>query len=118
MAEHSAEFLRKAAEARERIVEIQPTELAPARLAGAVVIDVREPHEFDAGHIEGAINVPQSRLQNEIGRIAPDPNGQVVVYCNGGNRGAIAADLLQCSGYKNVCSIAGGFGKYKQSKKD
>jgi phage shock protein E len=117
MAEHSEEFLRKAAEARQRIVEIPPKEVLTAQQTGAVLIDVREREEYAAGHIEAASNVPQSELAQEVGRLIPDKQDRVVVYCNGGNRGAIAADLLQDLGYTNVCSIAGGFKQFKESGK-
>jgi phage shock protein E len=115
MTQHTEEFLRKAAQARQRIVEIQPQELQSIRRTGAVVIDVRERDEFADAHIEGATNVPQSELAQEITRMVPEKQDRIVVYCNGGNRGALAADLLQDLGYTHVRSLAGGFKKFKES---
>ena len=118
MTNHSSEFLRRAAEARQEIVEIDPNELGRAKRTGAALIDVRELHEFQEGHIADAVNVPYEDLPRVIAELLPQKHAPVVVYCNGGNRGALAAQALQKLGYENVSSIAGGFVAYKSHATD
>jgi phage shock protein E len=118
MAKHSEEFLRKAAEARQRITEIEPEAVDQQVQQGAVLIDVRDEEEFNAGHIDGATHVPRSTLEDRIAEVVPDKQTPIVAYCGGGNRGALAADTLQDLGYQDVMSIAGGMANYKaQSEK-
>jgi phage shock protein E len=108
MAVHDPEFLRRAQEARSRIVELGPAEVDQLRLRGAILIDVRSPAEFADGHLEGALSLNLQRLEEEIQDRVPDQSTPLICYCNGGNRGALAADALQNLGYRNVHSIAGG----------
>ena len=68
MAKHSEEFLRKAAEARQRITEIEPEAVDRQVQQGAVLIDVRDEEEFNAGHIDGAQSIPLDELK----RLRPD----------------------------------------------
>ncbi len=118
MAKHSEEFLRKAAEARQRITEIEPDAVDQQVRQGAVLIDVRDEEEFNAGHIDGATHVPRDALGERIAEVVPDKQTPIVTYCGGGNRGALAADTLQDLGYEDVMSIAGGMANYKaQSEK-
>ena len=65
--------------------------------AGAKLIDVREPHEWDEAHLEGAIHVPQGELLDRIGEVAPDHSERIVLYCRTDNRSARAADELAAS---------------------
>lgn len=108
MAIHDPEFLRQAQEARSRIVELSAAEVNEFRLRGAVLLDVRSPAEFADGHLEGALSLDLQRLKEEIQERVPDQSTPLICYCNGGNRGALAADALQNLGYRNVHSIAGG----------
>jgi len=101
-------FLKYAAEARGRVVEISPQELVLAARSGALVIDVRERGEFSLRHIPDAEQFGRGVLDLEIEKIAPDPAAPIVCYCNGGNRSAIAADTLQRMGYTNVRTLRGG----------
>lgn len=102
-------FLKLAADARSRIVEISPHDTVTAHRRGAVLIDVREKVEFQRGHIPGAINLPRGMVELEIENRAPDVGVEIIVYCGGGNRSALVADNLQRMGYAGVKSIAGGF---------
>lgn len=105
------------AEARRRITEIAPAELAGAP-AHTVLIDVREPAEFATGHLPDAINVPRGVLEFEIEAhpavgCATEPGladrqRPIVVYCRSGGRAALAAASLQQLGFADVRSIAGG----------
>jgi len=98
---------RLADDARSRIREIKPGELAKFR-ALPLILDVREKDEFVRGHIAGAKHVSRGVLEQKICEIAPDYSGPIVVYCAGGDRGALAADNLQKLGYQNVFSLKGG----------
>ncbi|MGH2718073.1 MAG: rhodanese-like domain-containing protein [Actinomycetota bacterium] len=105
------------AAAKERVREIDPTEAKElAEGQGAIILDVREPHEWDDAHIEGAILVPLGQLQS-----AADPNSPsadprltehkgtpIVAQCETGKRSAVAADILMNLGYENVSSMTGG----------
>jgi rhodanese-related sulfurtransferase len=112
MDHHDEAFLKRAAEARARIRETPAATVEAQHAAGAHVLDVREPHEHAAGHVEGAVNVRLDELAARIATVLPDKDATVLCYCNGGNRGALGADTLQSLGYKNVRSIEGGFRAY------
>lgn len=104
------------AEAKTRIREVSPAEVA-ARLRGAedesqrswVLIDVRENDEFRAGHLSGARGIGRGVLEYHIADEVPDTDTEIVLYCRGGNRSALAAESLQHMGYSNVASMSGGF---------
>jgi len=91
------------------IEEIQPFEAAEEIDGGDVVlIDTREPHEYQEAHLENGRLVPPGLLGDEIGEAAPDKSARTILYCRSGNRSAIAAAQLQALGYDNVASMAGG----------
>ena len=107
------------AEARTRIVEIDGARLRALQSGGAPVIDVREPAEFAAGHIPGAVNIPRGVLEFEVDghpavNCTRDPalahrDQPVVVYCRSGGRSALAAEALARLGFAEPLSLAGGF---------
>ncbi len=78
-----------------------------------VLVDVREKHEWNEGHIPGAIHVPRGYLELQIEEAVPDKSKTVVLYCAGGVRSLMAGATLQQMGYKDVVSMAGGFGTWK-----
>jgi sulfur-carrier protein adenylyltransferase/sulfurtransferase len=78
-----------------------------------VVVDVREKHEWNEGHIPGALHVPRGFLELQIEEAVPDTSKTVVLYCAGGVRSLIAGTTLQQMGYKDVISMSGGFGQWK-----
>jgi molybdopterin/thiamine biosynthesis adenylyltransferase/rhodanese-related sulfurtransferase len=91
------------------IEEIEPFETAEEIEGGDVVlIDTREPHEYQEAHLENGKLVPPGLLGDEIGAAAPDKSARTILYCRSGNRSAIAAAQLQELGYDNVASMAGG----------
>ena len=112
--DHPDAFIRLANEARSRITEITPMELAKKRLL-PVIIDVREEGEFLNGHISGAKHISRGLLEERIGQVAPDLSTPILVYCARGNRGALAADSLQKMGYQNVYSLKGGLQHWFES---
>jgi phage shock protein E len=102
-------FQKIVADAKTRIREISPEEAAVLAKAGAVLIDVREPDEFEAIHALGARHVSRGLLELDIEELVPDATTPILTYCGGGSRSALAADMLQKMGYTNVQSVAGGF---------
>ena len=111
------------AEARAKIHEVAPGALQAA--AHTVVIDVREPSEFETGHIPGAINIPRGVLEFQVDAHpavanATDPalahrERPLVLYCRTGGRAALAADNLQKLGFADVRSIAGGIEAWREA---
>jgi len=79
------------------------------------LIDVREKEEWDEGHLPGALHIPRGFLEPRIEREIPDKNAPIVAYCAGGTRSAFAAKSLQELGYRNVASMAGGYGEWKNN---
>jgi molybdopterin/thiamine biosynthesis adenylyltransferase/rhodanese-related sulfurtransferase len=109
-----ASFRDLLAKAKSEIVEID-TQQAQTRIeAGNVlVLDVREPDEYDQGALPDALHIPRGHLEAQIEGRATDRNQTIVVYCAGGVRSAFAARTLQELGYTDVLSMEGGFGKWK-----
>ena len=107
------------AAAKSAIREIDADELLRLQAAGVPVIDVREPGEFAAGRVPGAVNIPRGVLEFEVDG-HPAVNGErdpalshrdqpVVLYCRSGGRSALAAEALQRLGFAEPRSLAGGF---------
>jgi len=106
-----AEVLRQI---KSRIDEVDPAAVREQVGNGAVIVDVREPEEWGAGHIPGAIHVPKSYLESRIEGAIPDRDQHVVIYCASGNRSAWAArTLIEDLGYGHVESMTGGFTLWK-----
>ncbi len=97
------------AEAKARVKEIDAANaIMEKRKPGTVFLDVREPNEWNLGHVPGAIHVPRGQLEGKIEGVL-DRDKEIVVYCAGGSRSALAADTLQQMGYRHVTSLKGGF---------
>src|SRR3954452_8730260 len=91
------------------IEEIEPFEAAEEINGGDVVlIDTREPHEYQEAHLEGGKLVPPGLLADEIEGAAPDKSARTILYCRSGSRSALAAAQMQALGYDNVASMEGG----------
>ena len=108
-----ATFRELLASAKTQINEVDTAAAAAAIAAGAVVLDVREPDEYDQGALPGVIHIPRGHLEAQVESRILDREATVVVYCAGGVRSAFAAKTLQELGYTDVRSMAGGFGKWK-----
>jgi sulfur-carrier protein adenylyltransferase/sulfurtransferase len=109
-----ADLIRKV---KERISEVDPKDvhqLVENGRNGAVIVDVREQHEFEESHLPGAVHVPRGHLESRIEGAAPDKDAHVVLYCASGNRSALAADTMQdLLGYGQVESMRGGITLWK-----
>jgi len=108
-----ATFRDLLAAAKNEITEIDTATAAERIAAGALVLDVREPDEYDQGALPDAVHIPRGHLEAQVEGRLLDKNAPVVVYCAGGVRSAFAARILQELGYAEVLSVAGGFGKWK-----
>lgn len=75
-----------------------------------VLLDIREPEEFEAGHIKGAINIPKGTLAFKLGEIPGinSPQAKIIVYCTDGKRCVSVALTLMEMGYQNVYALGGG----------
>ena len=97
------------ADAKTRIHEASIDEVRGLIKGGATVVDLRDPADWANGHLPGATHIPRAELESRIAQELPDPAAEVVLYCGGGGKAALAADRLQALGYTNVHSLAGGF---------
>src|SRR3954451_1298542 len=99
---------------RSQIDEVDPAEVQRQAANVAVLVDVRETEEFEAGHIPGAKHVPRGYLESRIETAVPDRDAHVILYCASGQRSALAAHTLQeLLGYRNVESMTGGITLWK-----
>ncbi len=109
--QHSPGFLKLVNEARSRVKEITVDEARDrlARNPKAVLMDVREDHEWQAGHAAQAVHLGKGILERDLEKMIPDIAAEVIMYCGGGYRSALTADAAQRMGYRNVCSLIGGY---------
>jgi rhodanese-related sulfurtransferase len=107
--DHSEEFVALVDEARSRVREITIDDVAARRSAGARLIDVREDDEYRAGHLPGAEHIGKGVIERDIVAKVPDKAAELILYCGGGFRSALAADAIGKMGYKNVTSLIGGW---------
>ena len=85
---------------------------------GAVVLDVREPDEYEQGAIPGSLHIPRGQLESNIEPRVNDHDAPLIVFCAAGNRSAFAAKTLEDMGFTDVVSVAGGFNKWKDEGRD
>ncbi len=113
--QHSPGFLRIAEEARASVREINVDEARQRAAEGAFLIDVREDREWDEGHARGAIHIGKGVIERDIEKAIPDEDAEIILYCGGGYRSALAARALGQLGYSNVASMAGGWRAWQAS---
>ena len=114
---HSEGFLRLVDDAKSRIREVTVTDTQKRidKNTDAKLIDVREDNEWQAGHAAGAEHLGKGIIERDIEAKVPDKSAELILYCGGGFRSALAADVLQQMGYTNVFSMAGGWKAWKDS---
>ena len=108
---HSEGFLRLVEDARRRIREVSIAEVKARLDRGASfhLIDVREESEWSKGHLPRATHLCKGIIERDIENAVADHSAEIVLYCGGGFRSALAADNLQKMGYTNVASMDGGW---------
>ena len=116
--EHSNEFLTLVADSASHVREISVDDAAVRISAGAILIDVREDNEFHAGHAANAKHLGRGVIERDIVQTVPSKETELILYCGGGFRSALAADNLQKMGYSNVWSMAGGWKAWVEGGKD
>ncbi len=112
---HSTEFLKIAHEAKSRVNECDVAGARERVAGGAVLIDVREDNEYDAGHAQGSKHMSRGIIERDIVQTFPDKETELVLYCGGGFRSALSADMLQKMGYTNVWSMDGGWAAWQEA---
>ena len=113
--EHSDEFLRLVDDTKGRIREIGVSDARERVKGGAALIDVREDLEYAGGHAAGAEHLGRGVLERDIVGKHPEKDEELILYCGGGYRSALAAESLQKMGYTNVWSMTGGWKAWKDS---
>jgi len=114
---HSQGFLDLVNDAKSRIreVTVAETQQRIRENKDVKLIDVREDNEWDKAHAAGAIHLGKGIIERDIETTVPDKNIELILYCGGGYRSALAADALQRMGYTNAFSMAGGWKAWKDS---
>lgn len=108
---HSPGFLKIVEDAKTRIREISIPEVRKKLAAKDKfhLIDVREDNEWEGGRCQGAVHFGRGIIERDIESAIPNKDDEIVLYCGGGFRSALAADNIQRMGYKRVLSMAGGW---------
>ena len=114
---HSEGFLKVVDDAKSRVREVSVTDTLQRMHANpdAKLIDVREDKEWDAAHAAGAVHLGKGIIERDIETAVPDKDTELILYCGGGYRSALAADSLQRMGYTNVFSLAGGWRAWQEA---
>lgn len=114
---HSDGFLKLVNEAKSRIREVSVAETQERIRSNpdAQLVDVREDNEWADDHAAGAIHLGKGIIERDIEAEVPDKSTELILYCGGGYRSALSADVLQNMGYTNVFSMAGGWKAWKDS---
>jgi len=114
--QHSPRFLKIVDDARSRVQETDVDTVRKRMDRGDrfILVDVREESEFAKDHLPGAIHLGKGIIEREIEARVPDPGAELILYCGGGFRSALAADNLQKMGYTNVISMDGGIREWRE----
>ncbi|WP_440999850.1 rhodanese-like domain-containing protein [Fodinibius sp. SL11] len=114
---HSDRFVTLVDDSKTRIDEITPEEVRKKQKSNAdfVLLDIREQDEWESTRIAGAEYLGRGILERDIEEEYPDMDEEIILYCGGGYRSALAADNLQKMGYHNVKSLAGGIRSWMEA---
>ena len=118
--EHTEGFLKLVNDVKTRVREISVAETQQRMRENedAKLIDVREDNEWNAAHAAGAIHLGKGIIERDIERTVPEKDTELILYCGGGYRSALATDALQKMGYTNVWSMAGGWKAWIEQSTD
>jgi rhodanese-related sulfurtransferase len=116
--QHSPRFLQIVNDAKKRVRETTVDAIKSRLDRGErlTIVDVREESEYAKDHLPGAIHLGKGIIERDIETKVPDPSTEIVLYCGGGFRSALAADNLQKMGYTNVISMDGGIRDWREKK--
>ena len=114
---HTEGFLKLVNDAKSRINEVSVAQTRDRlnQNPDAKLIDVREDNEWDTAHAADAIHLGKGIIERDIETTVPDKSTELILYCGGGYRSALAADVLQNMGYTNAYSMAGGWKAWQES---
>jgi rhodanese-related sulfurtransferase len=114
---HSEGFLKLVDDAKSRVREVSVAETQQRMRDdnNVKLIDVREDHEWDDAHAAGSIHLGKGIIERDIETTVPDKDTELILYCGGGFRSALAGDALQQMGYTNVFSLAGGWKAWQEA---
>lgn len=117
MKAHNERFIQIVNDAKSRVREctVQDVKEKMDRGEDFTLIDVREDNEWEKGHLPQAVHLGKGIIERDIHKVAPDETREIILYCGGGYRSALAADNLQKMGYKNVISMDGGFSGWQNA---
>lgn len=115
--QHSPRFLEIVNDAKSRIRECTVTDVKAKLDSGETfhLVDVREESEYARGRLPGAVHLGKGVIERDIERVVTETHVEIVLYCGGGYRSALAADALQKMGYTNVISMDGGFRGWREA---
>ena len=114
---HNERFLAVVNDAKSRIRECTVDDVVAKREKGDTfhLVDVREESEWARGRLPGAIHLGKGIIERDIEGAIPDSGAEIVLYCGGGYRSALAADNLQKMGYTNAISMDGGYREWSEA---
>lgn len=112
---HSSEFLKIVEDAMSNVREVSVAETQKRLANGALLIDVREDSEWGMGYAAGAKHMGRGIIERDIVQTFSEKDTELILYCGGGYRSALAADNLQKMGYTNVWSMAGGWSAWSDA---
>jgi rhodanese-related sulfurtransferase len=115
-AHHSPRFLKLVQDAKSRVRELTVDQVKARLDQGEKLqlVDVREESEFAKNHVPGSVHLGKGIIERDIETRFPDTATELILYCGGGYRSALAADNLQRMGYTNVWSMDGGYRDWSQ----
>jgi rhodanese-related sulfurtransferase len=114
--QHAPQFLKLVRDAKSRVQELTVDQVKAKQDRGErfVLIDVREDNEWIKDHLPGAIHLGKGIIERDVEARFPDTTTELVLYCGGGFRSALAADNLQKMGYTHVISMDGGIREWRE----
>ena len=115
--QHAPGFLKLVTDAKSRVKECTVDDVKTRLAAGDtfVLVDVREEGEYAAGHAAGAVHIGKGVIERDIEEQFPDTDAELILYCGGGYRSALAAEALGRMGYKRIVSMDGGIRGWREA---
>ncbi|BAQ66756.1 rhodanese-like domain-containing protein [Geminocystis sp. NIES-3709] len=113
------DLIKLASQVKAHIKQVSPDEVEKIiKENDVVVLDVRESFEYQAGHLISAQNLSLNLIEDHIDRVISDKSTKIICYCAGGNRSALATNVLNKLGYRNVVSLEGGITAWTNKGKE